>query len=124
MLISFRDRPTDPAAAVSAYVEAVSVFPARLIEQAVWEFIRGQVRDRNHAFAPSAAEICALVQEMIAAEASAPDPSLPTDAYLRAKYTRMIEEEKRNDLQARMDAEAEDGESDRIRVLSQSDGVH
>lgn len=71
LMLTFRDRATETAEIAAVYSEAFSTFPAHLVERAIWEFVRGQVKGRNHAFAPSTAEVCARVQILIEEEARA-----------------------------------------------------
>ena len=65
LMLTFRDRATDTEEIAAVYTEAFATFPFEVIETAIWEFVRGQVPGRNHAFAPSSAEVCARAQEII-----------------------------------------------------------
>jgi len=64
MLISFRDRPTDPAAVVGVYVEALASYGEENIRRAAGRFMRGEVEGHNAAFAPSTAEIAAECERL------------------------------------------------------------
>ena len=64
MLISFRDRPTDPAAVVSVYVDALGSLGEENIRRVAGRFMRGIVDGHNMAFAPSTAEFAAEAERL------------------------------------------------------------
>ncbi len=64
MLISFRDRPTDPSAVVGVYVDTLAPLGEENIRRVADRFMRGAVEGHNPAFAPSVAEFAAEAERL------------------------------------------------------------